>query len=341
MNTIGFMRINVFICMFFMAFRSMAQGIEPEQWMKRIDDEVLVASMSIPGAHDAATGEGMYSPSGLGITQELTLQELWDCGVRAFDLRPAVKDTLLYIYHGPLRTRVSFREALDILCMRLENCPSEFAIVLLREEIDSENERERALWPSLVGKTISSLGDRAAVFSPGMRVADARGKILFLTRSMFSDSDKGACIYGWSHSADGSVDASIVSYATGADARLQVQDYYALTNFEKRMTKLAVVRHFMKLSEEAPEGVWTINFLSGYYNTWLGFSPFATSSGYKRNAAWLHPQVLSMIGSDKCSMGMVFMDYAGVDAVYGAPLGIKHYAVFGKALVRKIIESNF
>ena len=65
--------------------------------MKRIDDEVLVASMSIPGAHDAATGEGMYSPSGLGITQQLTLQELWDCGVRAFDLRPAVKDTLLYI----------------------------------------------------------------------------------------------------------------------------------------------------------------------------------------------------------------------------------------------------
>ncbi len=261
--------------------------------------------------------------------------------MRAFDLRPAVRDTLLYIYHGRQRTRIGFREALDVLCKLLETNPSEFAIVLLREEIESENEQERALWPSLVGKTIGGLGDRAAVFHTEMKVADARGKILFLTRSTFSDSDKGACIYGWSHSDNGSVDARIVSYATGAEARLLVQDYYAPTDDEKRTRKLAAVRHFLDLPSEASAGVWTINFLSGYSSTWLGFTPFATSSGYKRHAAWLHPQVLSMIGTDKRSLGMVFLDYAGVDGVYGAPLGMKHFAVYGKALVRRIIESNF
>lgn len=61
-------------------------------------DSVALCSMSIPGAHDAATGEGMLSLPGFGVTQTLGLQELWMCGVRAFDLRPAVRDTLLYIY---------------------------------------------------------------------------------------------------------------------------------------------------------------------------------------------------------------------------------------------------
>ena len=318
-----------------------AQSMDMSEWMRHVDDSVALCSMSIPGAHDAATGEGMLSFPGFGVTQTLGLQELWMCGVRAFDLRPAVRDTLLYIYHGRQRTRIGFREALYVLCKRLETNPSEIAIVLLREEIESENEQERALWPSLVGKTIGGLGDRAAVFHPEMKVADARGKILFLTRSTFSDSDKGACVYGWSHSDNGSVDARIVSYATGAEARLLVQDYYAPTDAGKRTRKLAAVWHFLDLPSEASAGVWTINFLSGYSNTWLGFTPFATSSGYKRHAAWLHPQVLSMIGTDKRSLGMVFMDYAGVDGVYGAPLGMKHYAVYGKALVRRIIESNF
>ena len=74
-----------------------AQGFDTEQWMKGLEDDMLVSSLSIPGAHDAATGEGLFAPPGFGRTQSLNLKELWECGVRAFDLRPAVRDTLLYI----------------------------------------------------------------------------------------------------------------------------------------------------------------------------------------------------------------------------------------------------
>ena len=317
-----------------------AQSVDMSEWMRHVDDSVALCSMSIPGAHDAATGEGMLSLPGFGVTQTLGLQELWMCGVRAFDLRPAVRDTLLYIYHGRLRTKVAFADALDVIRCRLREHPSEFAVVVLREESDSENEDERALWPSLVGKVIRELGDVAVVFSPGMRLVDARGRILFLTRSAYSDTEKGALIAGWNHSKYGNVAARMVSYADGAEAALQVQDYYAPTDAKKRAMKQDAVKRYLTLAANAPKGVWTMNFLSGYSTTWLGYTSLATTSGYKRNAAWLHPVVLGFLGEERFPMGIVFMDYAGVDKVGGGLWHWKPFEVHGKMLVEAIVESN-
>lgn len=317
-----------------------AQNFCPAQWMRHVDDTVAVSSMSIPGAHDAATGEGFVSLPGFGVTQALGLEEQWRCGVRAFDLRAAVKDTLLYIYHGRLRTRVSFAGALDVIRRLLKENPSEFAVVLLREESDSENGEERALWPSLVGKAIREMGESAAVFSPDMKVADARGKVLFLTRNAYKGTEKGALLVGWNHSKDGNVNAQIISCSNGKVARLQVQDYYAPTNARKRTEKLEVVKRYLSLAAMAPEGVWTMNFLSGYSTTWLGCTSVATTSGYKRNAAWLHPLVLEVLGHGGRPMGIVFMDYAGVDKAGGGLWHWKPFNVHGKMLVRAIVESN-
>lgn len=317
-----------------------AQGAGLERWMMEIDDRVAVSSLSIPGAHDAATGEGLYSLPGFGVTQSLDIKGLWESGVRAFDLRPAVKDTLLYIYHGRLRTTVSFSEALGIICAQLERYPSEFAIVLLREESDSENESERSLWPYLVGKAIQEIGNKAAVFSPDMKVADARGKVLFLTRNVYKGTEKGALLTGWNHSKDGNVNAQIISSRNGEVARLQVQDYYAPTNAKKRTEKLEVVKRYLFLASMAPEGVWTMNFLSGYSTTWLGCTSVATTSGYKRNAAWLHPLVLEVLGHGGRPMGIVFMDYAGVEKVGGGLWHWKPFNVHGKMMLKTIVESN-
>lgn len=320
---------------------SIAQSVDYKRWMAELDDAIPVSSLSIPGAHDAATGEGLCALSGFGVTQSLGLEELWECGVRAFDLRPAVKDTLLYIYHGKLRTKVSFVEAIEVICAQLDQYPSEFAIVLLREESDSENENEHSLWAPLIGGIIHDMGERAAVFSPGMEVGDVRGKVLFLTRSPYSGAERGAKITGWCHSKEGCTMARIVPYGNGSEARLQVQDYYAPTDAERRAYKLDAVRRFLSLSAETRENVWTINFVSGYSTTWLGCTSLATTSGYKRNAAWLHAEVLDYLGNKLQPMGIVFMDYAGVDKVCG---GLFHWASFrvrGGELVSKIIDCNF
>lgn len=235
---------------------------------------------------------------------------------------------------------MSFSEALGIICAQLERYPSEFAIVLLREESDSENESERSLWPYLVGKAILEIGNKAAVFSPDMKVADVRGKVLFFTRNAYKGMERGALLAGWSHSKDGNANAQIISSRNGEVARLQVQDYYAPTNAKKRLEKLEAVKRYFSLAAMAPEGVWTMNFLSGYSTTWLGCTSVATTSGYKRNAAWLHPLVLEVLGHGGRPMGIVFMDYAGVEKAGGGLWHWKPFNVYGKMLVRAIVESN-
>ena len=319
----------------------MAQEIDGRRWMAGIDDTRTVTSLSIPGAHDAATGEGLIMTPGLGKTQELTLAELWDCGVRAFDLRPAVKGEELHIYHGPVRTKVSFGKALEILCDKLTEHPTEFAIVLMREESDSENSTERALWPQAVGKAIENTGDKAAIFSPAMKVGDARGKIIFISRNAYTGCNRGAIIEGWNHSPQGTANARITSLTDNATAHLQMQDYYAPTDKEKQKAKEEAVLQCLQRAASAPADVWTINFLSGYSNRWLGFTPFATTSGYKRNAERIHPIVINSLTTKPQPTGIMMFDFARCDKTGG---GIWHWGYFetlGTELVNKIIGQNF
>ena len=334
-------RLIHIILLLALALQLVAQGVDRSNWMQGLDDSHTIASLSIPGAHDAATGEGVHMVAGFGKTQELSLAALWDCGVRAFDLRPAVKGEELHIYHGPVRTKVSFGKALEILCNKLIEHPTEFAIVLLREESDSENSAERALWPSAVGKAIENIGNKAAVFSPAMKVGDARGKIIFISRNAYTGCNRGAIIEGWSHSPQGTANARITSLTDDATARLQMQDYYTPTDKEKQKAKEEAVLQCLQRTASAPADVWTINFLSGYSNRWLGFTPFATTSGYKRNAQRIHPIVINSLTTKPQPTGIMMFDFAGCDKTGG---GIWHWGCFktlGAELVDKIIEQNF
>jgi hypothetical protein len=321
---------------------SVAQTYDASAWMALLNDETPVASLSIPGTHDAATGEGIYLSSALGVTQTLSLGKQWDCGVRAFDLRPAICDTALHIYHGRLKTKISFAQALDTLLHKLTLNPTEFAIVLMREENDSEDDAEKALWPSAIGKVIKSLGNKAAIFSPGIAVGDIRGKILFLSRTAYSETDKGAIIKGWNHSKDGTTNGKIISYYDGSVARLQVQDLYAPTDEEKRCDKKNAVKKFFSLADKAPSDVWSINFISGYSATLFGCGSIATTAGYKKNAAEQHPAAIEHLSRNSYKhLGIIFMDFAGTDKVKGGLWHWRGYNVQGKKLLRTIIESNF
>lgn len=332
--------IAVFLCSLCALLK--AQESDYSCWQARLDDNRAVSTLSIPGAHNAATGEGIYFFSGLGKTQELTLSELWDCGIRAFDLRVAVSGEELHIYHGIAKCKLSFNDAIDVICEKLSAHPQEFAIVLLREEGDSENSRERALWAETVGEAIASLGEKAANFSTTMTVGDLRGKILFLTRNEYIGCKRGALIRGWSHAESGTTDGEIASLAGDDRAQLYVQDFFDTTDKERQRAKETAVTRFLSLAGTASANVWTINFLSAYSSTLLGFTPFATTSGYKRNATRVNSAVARCLAiNGRRATGILFMDFAGVDKARG---GLWHWAPFqteGKKVTELIIESNF
>ena len=72
---------------------------QSRNWLSELPDNVALRELSIPGAHDAATGSGFASSSALGalfsgITQSLTLSEQWDAGIMLTTLPAGI-----YIYN--------------------------------------------------------------------------------------------------------------------------------------------------------------------------------------------------------------------------------------------------
>lgn len=332
----------LFICMLLPA---VAQEFDTRCWLTRLDDGTHITRLSIPGAHNAATGEGFYINAGFGKTQNLDLSALWDCGIRFFDLRPAVDGNTLHIYHGPLKTRISFNEALKVLCDKLEQHPREFAIVLVREEKESESREEQRLWPQLVGEAIENLGEKAALFLPAMKIGDIRGKILFMSRNHYTGSRKGAIISGWGHAPDDNSNASMTSLYNGYKYKLVQQDYYDTTNSRRLKAKCNAVASLIDAAGRLDTDVWTINFLSAYSTTWLGISPFATTAGYKRNAQALNGMTVGILketpADKRRPLGILVMDFAGTDKVKGGICHWSNFEVYGKTLVETIIEYNF
>ena len=95
-----------------------AQQHNLSAWMAALDDSTAVCNLSIPGTHDAATGEGLRTLPFIGVTQELSLGEQWDSGIRAFDLRPAVSGKKLHIYHSLAKSQISFAAAIEPQAIR-------------------------------------------------------------------------------------------------------------------------------------------------------------------------------------------------------------------------------
>lgn len=330
--------LHIMTCAVFLFMGSLHMFAQREAWMQALPDDRSISALSIPGAHDAATAHGMCSPFGLGITQHYTLAQLWNLGVRAFDLRPAVRDTTLHIYHGRLRIKVTLDEALQTICSKLEAHPTEFAIVLLREEVEAESEKERKLWAQKVGECINKYREKIAPLSHRMCVADLQGRILLLSRNAYTGTALGGIVYGWSHSVGGTTEARIMPSNGDAPIPLRIQDYYNSMGTERMMSKLAAVQTAFDWSSQ--NDFITFNFLSAYANTLMHLPGLATSRGYLQNAEVVHSQFLHLLDThhDVIPIGIHFIDFAGVDSIRR---GGRTYSPRGREVLSRIIIANF
>lgn len=311
-----------------------------EDWAARIDGNVYLNQLSIPGAHDCATGHGFkgflgtIAGSSSAVTQSLTLSQQWDCGIRAFDLRPAVTSGSLEIYHGVCQTKLGFSTALSTLCSLLDAHPTEFAIVLMRHETDGDS--NDSSWAGKMAEALSSepIASHIIAYAPDLTLDQVRGKIIVLSRDRFDSSPTGF-ISGWSHSADfeSQKNASIAS--TVSSGRLYVQDFYDCTASGADDTKKAAVKEMYKFSSTlckagAPANLWVVNHTSGYTKS-------ASSDGNRELAAKANSTLLDCLSDASISAGptgIVLMDFAGVDES-------NKYAVNGLSLVNAIVNHNF
>lgn len=273
-----------------------------------LNDNIYISQMSLPGTHDAATGEGFSSLSAIGATisgkcQSIGLAAQWDAGVRVFDLRPT-EDNNCPINHGILQTKINLRDALTTITGRLATYPNEFAIVLMRNESDNGSSEN---WKNRVNAVLNDFSSYLIPFSNNLRLQDVRGKIIILSRDYFAD---GYTIGGW-----GDKTTRGVVWANGNDAfRFVVQDYYEVTdaNTKKNSIKdlLAEAR-----TQTSPNFMF-VNHTSGYSGS------TGTNGNISSNAKAMNKYALDEINATPGRTGIILMDFAGTnsDNYYGLDL---------------------
>lgn len=331
-----------------LALLLLATPLPADDWMKRLPDDAFAAVLSIPGAHDAATGSGFDGAlASLGAryaqTQELSLAELWSAGVRAFDLRPCLCDGYMNINHGIMPTTVRFDAALRLLCDSLRRSPSEFAVVHLLHATDGDQvaddygERLRQLlaeeeWqPFLVD------------FRADLTVGDLRGKLLIISRDRYADSPvTGGIFTGWTGAIDWQQqNAGRIIGPGGASARLSVQDYSDTHGEGGVARKVEALKRMLtftaaRVATTAAAIRWAFNFASAYSLVESLFGvDISLSDGYRDNATYTHAAIIDFLDNHAAGpTGIVMLDFAGVDHSGG-------YHVRGQEVVRRLIDNNF
>ena len=331
-------------------------------WITPLDGNIYVSQMSIPGAHDAATGEEMGSIIGevFAATQEQKLQTMWDLGVRCFDLRPAIWSHAneqggifgigatytpeLYLYHAVCRVDLSWASALNTLKGNLASNPGEFAIVLFRHE--SENDLAGIDISRLTNKNnsdtdfnnymtswVNSNKDLIVDWKPDLTIDECRGKIILISR--FSGTWSYGCFTGWNHEAAGAV--TTLRNADGSkSATMYVQDFYNPSSHDAKWQAIKTYLEITKTfhTDASKLNHWAINHASGYVGS-------STSGTYRNNAAAHNPALISYLTSStwEGSTGIMMFDYAGASLSNGLLTG--DVEVQGDVALQTIIDNNY
>ena len=326
-------------------------------WITPLDDNIYVCQMSIPGTHDAGTGHGMDVGgsgalaklgeaflgsliSSAGQTQDYTILQQINMGIRAFDLRPAYttnNQNRFDIWHGVIKTQLSLSDALKQMTDYLDINPGEFFIIWMRHESETAKffgvnltYKNTSKWSTDFGQTvIDNVGDKLIAFKPDLTIGEMRGKILVLTRDEYSNRIGGLVspFSSGSSSDDGAISNN------GTSASLYYQDVYSGLN---ETNKVGYVKELLdKSAKFHTDGIntltWVVNHTSGYTGS------TSTTNAYRENAANTNKPVYDYLtGSEKeiGSTGIMFMDYVGIHES-------GNYTVYGDLLPQTIIDNNY
>ncbi len=324
---------------------SLTLQLRAADWMAELPDDVFVANLSIPGAHDACTGCGWASGVGLladlyARTQDINMAAEWSIGIRAFDLRPCVYEKYMNINHGIMPTTMHFEDALALLRDSLVAHPTEFVVIHLLHAADGdqvENAYNSRLL-EVLGR--EDFKDFFADFKTDLTVGELRGKILLLSRDNYG-TPVGGYFLNWTGAVDWDRQRQGRIRGRTSTGRLFMQDFADTHQTGGVDEKVGAIRRLLDYSTthyatQVSTITWYFNFASAYSRVQNFFgTEVSTSDGYRDNAAQTHAAILDYLATHKAGpMGVVLMDYVGVDRS-------GNFDVRGLETVNAIIRNNF
>ena len=295
------------------------RAIDYQNWMKDLDDNLLLKSLSIPGAHDAATSACSSSGlTGSAHTQTYTIAQQLAHGVRMFDLRPAWDGKDMVIYHGIVSTGVKFSDALTTLCDFLDAYPQEFIFVIMRHEDDGESDNQKAEWPKQMGKYLTEAKQYIIDFSPTLTVRDMRGKLLVMSRNTYDGGPLGGYLSGGS---DNAVYDRKLTGPSGAYMTMSTQDMYDVAASGQLAKKVTAIKSMLATSIKERNNCLYLNHASGYSKKTSIFGyTFSSYEGVQECARTCNKAIIDYMQGKTGPMGFVMMDFAGDDEYQGQEL---------------------
>ncbi len=346
-------------------------------WMADLPDNMFVAHVSIPGAHDFATGEDNWVSSvangpASSTTQAVSMREQMDRGIRGIDLRPGLYSNTLYCNHGLAQTEKTLAAAVADMVYFLQQHPSEFFIVhFFRGNIyrsgeapslsgligASDSSSDQANYNALMKQLFETqYGQYVVEFNPNLTVEQARGKMVLFLRDRidFVHLDKQARITNWDTNFVDEKNPAIITNELNAElsTKLHVQDI-SEGDDAVRDTKLDHCKNLINFSQaqKTPNEVmeakgyfkseWVMNFTS--IDNSGSSSTSDNTNGYKGGASVMNPEIRKYIDANlgRGPLGVFFSDYVLRTSTKKHNSSDRYDTIEGDKLVYSIIANNF
>lgn len=301
---------------------------EAAKWMAALPDRMFVAHVSIPGAHDFATGEENWVTSAANgkatsTTQAVTMREQMDRGIRGIDLRPGMYDGVLYCNHGLAQTKKTLEEAVKDMVAFLDEHPSEFFVVhFFRGNIyrtgempsgsgligAKGNEASRNQYNELMQKLFDGTYKNYVIdYRPNLTVEEARGRMVLFTRDRidFVHLSKQARLTNWDAANNDTEVAAIATNESNAmrSTKLWVQDLSSgadvttkVTRFQRQAERMQAMPTPKSVYDAGGEYLseWCMNFTSMEYDSSESGSSYSTNK-YKYGAKAMAPVAIDFL----------------------------------------------
>ncbi|WP_309434196.1 phosphatidylinositol-specific phospholipase C [Chryseobacterium sp.] len=238
--------------------------IAMNSWMSGLQDNISLSKISIPGTHDSGARVDPPVLSGTAKTQDLSIAEQLNAGVRFLDIRCRHIDNAFAIHHGAIYQNLNFDDVLNACYAFLNSHPSETIIMSVKEEYDASNTTRsfEQTFDSYVQKNPSKWDLGANIPTLG----SVRGKIKLLRR-FSSGTTKGINASPWADNTTFDINNSGV--------QLKVQDYYKVTNNDDKWNGISSL---LNEAKNDTNGKLFVNFTSGYKPGIFGIPSIPTVS---------------------------------------------------------------
>lgn len=289
-------------------------------WMRGVDDERNIFSLSIPGTHDCVT-QFVQFPH-ISKCQNKNIYEQLCLGVRALDIRVQSRGERLGMVHGPAKafnTKNHFKGQMDLAdvlshCYRfLDEHKSETIIFQFKN--DSRKEMEKC-FDNLFYRYIKGNEERWYLENRTPKMKEVRGKIVLLRRCDmakenpdFTDENTGIDFSHWVEQREITPEPLLLETHSKDGARFVVQDRF---NYKPFPRWSECIKPFLD-----GRGDFDGDFVICYLSTAGGLK------GPEYNAKYINSRFMEYeLDGDKY-LGTVYLDFPFEE------------------LTQKIIENNF